>query len=148
MAASSINRDNISDTLIEAHQAPFARTQRLSPESPSQMSQELATATRHRAMRQAGARLDNAFVSMASHVIDEAQVQVVFLPVEGYQLEGIRYRGQLYRKVKAFELCHRLQSYCLAQMLSEQQLSYVITRSDHRFAVWVGVQDLPKQLRD
>lgn len=96
--------------------------------------------------RLVGAKLDDAFVSMAPHVVDETQVQPTFLTVEGRQLEGIRYQGDtIYRKVEEFGLCHRLQAYCLAQTLSQQQLTYVITRSDRRFAVWVSISDLPER---
>ncbi|MEL6492204.1 MAG: hypothetical protein AAFV85_12410 [Cyanobacteria bacterium J06634_6] len=110
----------------------------------NQLDQELTTAIRRKVRRQAGARLDSTFLSMAPHVIDETQVQTAFLSVEGHQLEGVRYQGQVYRKVEEFQLCHRLQSYCLAKTLSEQQLAYIMTRSDKRFAVWVSIQEIPK----
>ena len=137
MVSSFIDRDSTSGASIVDSQLPGPL--------PGQLSQELTTAIRRKVRRQAGVRLDGAFLSMASHVIDETQVQPAFLSVEGRQLEGVRHQGQVYRKIEEFQLCHRLQSYCLAKTLSEQQLSYIMTRSDKRFAVWVSIQDLPNR---
>ncbi|MEL7331946.1 MAG: hypothetical protein AAFN12_06835 [Cyanobacteria bacterium J06560_2] len=73
---------------------------------------------------------------MAPDVIDEASVESVFLSVEGRKLQGVRYQGLVYRKVDAFKPDHRLQAYCLAQTLTEQSVSYLMTRSEQRFVVW------------
>lgn len=110
-------------------------------------SRELIAELRRRVMRLAGARLDDAFVAMTPDIIDEADVESTFLSVEGRQLRGVRYQGEVYRKIEEFQPCHRLQSYCLAQTLRERQIPYVITRSERCFAVWVNVCALPKLRR-
>ncbi|MEL6157873.1 MAG: hypothetical protein AAFR18_01490 [Cyanobacteria bacterium J06627_32] len=116
-------------------------------ESPSQALQdsELLYELRRRIIRLAGAQLGDAFVSMAPDVMDEEALEHAFLSVEGRRLEGLRYEGEVYRLVEAFQPCHRLQAYCLAQTLNEQTTSYVMTRSAERFAVWVNVSALPKR---
>ncbi|MEL6853794.1 MAG: hypothetical protein AAFO83_01645 [Cyanobacteria bacterium J06607_13] len=116
-------------------------------ENPSQALQgnELLYELRRRIIRLAGAQLGDAFVSMAPNVIDEESLEHAFLSVEGRRLEGLRYEGEVYRLVEAFQPCHRLQAYCLAQTLNEQTTSYVMTRSAERFAVWVNVSALPKR---
>ncbi|MEL6471637.1 MAG: hypothetical protein AAFQ74_18085 [Cyanobacteria bacterium J06623_4] len=116
-------------------------------ESSSQALQghELLHELRRRIIRLAGAQLGNTFVSMAPDVIDEDVLEHAFLSVAGRQLEGLRYGGEVYRLVEAFQPCHRLQAYCLAQTLNEQTTSYVMTRSAERFAVWVNVSALPKR---
>lgn len=104
----------------------------------------LAAELKRRVMRLAGVRLDSAFLAMAPDVIDEAVVEAISLSVEGRELHGVRYQGEVYRQVDSFKICHRLQAYCLAQTLSEQHMHYLITRSAHRFVVWVNTQTLPK----
>jgi len=106
-------------------------------------SHELMAELRRRVMRVAGAQLDDTFVSMTPEIVDEADIVPTTLFVEGRQLYGVRYRGEVYRKIEEFQPCHRLQSYCLAQTLRERQIQYVITRSEQRFAVWVNVRALP-----
>ena len=124
--------------LLQAHPGEHSTGEHLS-------RHYLAAELKRRVMRLAGAKLDNAFLSMASKVVDEATVEVVSLPVEGRSLQGVRYQGDVYRQVDSFKLCHQLQAYCLAQTLSEQQVQYLITRSAHRFVVWAKIRTFPQQ---
>jgi len=135
--------DTTSDQELANHIAAFTKNCRVNPHSDVQ-SRELIAELRRRVMRLAGAQLDDAFVSMTSDIIDEADVVPTSLSVEGQQLQGVRYKGEVYRKIEEFQPCHRLQSYCLAQTLRERHISYVITRSEQRFAVWVNVCALPR----
>ena len=105
----------------------------------------LAAELKRRVMRLAGVKLDSAFLSMASHVVDETAVRAVSLTVEGRKLNGVRYQGDVYRQVNSFKLCHQLQAYCLAQTLSEQHVQYLLTRSAHQFVVWASIRTFPKQ---
>lgn len=135
--------DAASDQELAAYLAAFTRNCSVNLQCDTQ-NRELIAALRRRVMRLAGAQLDDAFVSMTPDIIDEADVVPTSLFVEGHQIQGVRYQGEVYRKIEEFQLCHRLQSYCLAQTLRERQISYVITRSDQRFVVWVNVCALPK----
>mgnify|MGYP001792274218 CR=1 FL=1 len=98
---------------------------------------------KRRIIRLAGAQLGDVFVDMAADVIEEEDVAATSLSVEGHQLHGIRYQGEIYRLIEDFAPCHRLRAYCLAQTLSEQSTAHIITRSHRRFAVWVNVKALP-----
>ena len=134
--------DAASDQEIADYLATFAGDETLNSacELPSY---ELVAELRRRVMRLAGAHLDDAFVSMTPDIVDEADIVSTFLCVEGRRLHGLRYQGEVYRKVKEFQPCHRLQSYCLAQTFKERQIPYIITRSEQRFAVWVQVCAFP-----
>ena len=105
----------------------------------------LISELKRRIVRLAGAQLDDAFVEMAPDVIDEADVALTFLAVEGQRLEGIRHAGEIYRLVEDFMPIHRLRAYCVAQTLSEQSMAYVITRSSQRFAVWTAFKSHKSQ---
>lgn len=94
-------------------------------------------------VRTAGAKLDSAFVTMSPDVIDEEDAEAVTLEVEGRQLQGLRYQGDIYRLTDAFFPRHRLQAFCLGQTLSEQKTAFIITQSPERFAVWVNVRAFP-----
>lgn len=98
---------------------------------------------KRRIIRLAGAQLGDVFVDMAADVIEEQDAAATSLSVEGHQLHGIRYQGEIYRLIEDFAPCHRLRAYCLAQTLSEQATAHIITRSHQRFAVWVNVKALP-----
>lgn len=98
---------------------------------------------KHKIMRVAGARLDNAFVAMSADVIDEEDAEAISLTVAGRALEGLRYQGEVYRFTDSFAPCHRLQAFCLGQTLGEQETAYVITQSSERFAVWVNLRAYP-----
>ncbi|MEM6868405.1 MAG: hypothetical protein AAF528_08495 [Cyanobacteria bacterium P01_C01_bin.121] len=135
--------DKASDQEIADYLAAFTQEGSIDLKCDLQ-SRELISALRRRVMRLAGAQLDSAFVSMTPDIVDEADVVPICLSVEERQLQGVRYQGEVYRKIEEFQPCHRLQSYCLAQTLRERQIPYVITRSDQRFAVWVNVCALPK----
>lgn len=135
--------DATSDQGLADYLAAFTREDTVNLQCDPQKN-ELIAELRRRVMRLAGAQLDDAFVSMTPDIIDEADVEFASLLVEGRELQGLRYEGEVYRKMEEFQPCHRLQSYCLAQTLSERQISYVITRSEQRFAVWVNVGTLPR----
>ena len=94
------------------------------------------------AIRLAGAQLDNAIISMAADVVEEEDAVPISLMVESHQLAGLLYQGETYRLIESVALNHRLQAFCLAQALSEQMTSYLITRSAERFAVWINVRAL------
>lgn len=94
-------------------------------------------------MRVAGARLDNAFVAMSPDVLDEEDIEAIFLTVAERTLQGLRYQGEIYRLTDSFEPCHRLQAFCMGQTLSEQGTAFIITQSTERFAVWVNVRAFP-----
>ncbi len=130
--------DATSNQELADHLADFIKENAANLQYDNQ-SDELIAALRRRVMRLAGARLDDAFVSMTPDIVDEADVVPTFLSTEGQELEGVCYRKEVYRKLEEFQPCHRLQSYCLAQTLSERQISYMMTRSPQRFAVWVNV---------
>lgn len=95
------------------------------------------------AIRLTGAQLDDAFIAMACDVVDEEEATAIFLTVESRQLQGLRYQGEVYRLIESFAANHRLQAFCLGQTLSEQLISYLITQSGDRFAVWVNISALP-----
>ena len=96
------------------------------------------------ATRMAGARLSNTLISMATDVIEEEDTAPISLKVESLQLEGLLYQGEIYRLIESFAISHRLQAFCIGQTLSEQTISYLITRSTERFAVWVNIRALPR----
>jgi len=98
---------------------------------------------KRRVVRLAGAQLNDMFVAMAPDVLDVEDVELASTMVEGRMLQGVRHEGDIYRLIDTFEHCHRLQAFCLAQTLEEQRSSYLITRSDKCFSVWVNVQALP-----
>jgi len=100
---------------------------------------------RRRIMRLSGAQLGEAFVSMSPDIVDEAETEHLFLDVEGRQLQGVRYQGEVYRLMDSFVPSCRLQAYCLGQTLSEKTVAYWMTRSSKRFAVWVNAKTLPQR---
>jgi len=100
---------------------------------------------KRRIRRLSGAQLGEAFVSMSPAIVDEAETEPLFLTVEGRQLQGLRYQGEVYRLMDSFVPSYRLQAYCLGQTLNERTISYVITRSPKRFAVWVNAKALPQR---
>ncbi|MEM9088274.1 MAG: hypothetical protein AAGC93_05965 [Cyanobacteria bacterium P01_F01_bin.53] len=104
---------------------------------------DLLCALKRRIVRLAGAQLDDAFISMAPDVIDEDELEAVALAMESCHTKGGRYQQRVYRLLKSFELCHRLQAFCLGHTLHEQKIPYLITRSAERFAVWGHIRALP-----
>ena len=102
----------------------------------------ILTELRRRVARLAGAQLDDAFTAIAARVVSEDDTAAILLPVEGRKLQGIRYGGEVYRWVQSFQPCYRLQAFCLGQSLSQQKLSYLITGSPARYAVWISVRSM------
>ncbi|MFK8182259.1 MAG: hypothetical protein AB8B99_02710 [Phormidesmis sp.] len=100
---------------------------------------------KRRVIRLAGAQLNETFVAMAPHVIDIEDVELISITVEDRAMTGVRYNNGVYRLSETFSPIHRLQAFCLAQTLEEQMSSYLITRSETEFAVWVNVQALPQR---
>ncbi len=136
--------DAVSTQELAAYlQASSAQDEVVETQLPVQskaLTDKLACELKRTVMRLAGVRLDDSFISMAPDIVDETSIEAVSLVVEGRQLHGACHQGQVYRKVEEFKPCHQLQAYCKAQTLSEQQVPYLITRSDSRFAVWVKIK--------
>lgn len=141
-----LQRFSVEQLDVVSEQALSLLLQRCQGVSSSDLgNSELLTELKRRIVRLSGAQLDKAFVSMAPDVIDEADAEQIFLAVEGRQLQGVRYQGEVYRLMESFIPSYRLQAYCLGQTLNEQTISYLITRSNERFAVWVNAKALPQR---
>ena len=105
----------------------------------------LLSELKRRVVRLAGAQLSDTFVAMSPKVIDLEDVEATPMALEGKTLQRACYQGSTYRLIETFEHRHRLQAFCLAQTLDEQMSSYLITRSEEEFAVWVDIQALPRR---
>jgi hypothetical protein len=87
-----------------------------------------------------GTQLDAVFMAITPEILDESTIAKFRFHQTGQLLEGVRYNGELYGLVEAFESIYRLQAYCLAWMLSEDQIPNILTTSETRFAVWVNIR--------
>jgi hypothetical protein len=131
--ASTKNFLNASDELLEPDTS--------APEDDCIM----LAALKQRIIRSAGAELGDKFVAMVPDVVEEEDTEAISLDLNNRQIEGLRYQGEVYRLLESFAPHHRLQAFCLGQLLQEQMTSYVLTGSAERFAVWVNVRAIPQR---
>jgi hypothetical protein len=90
--------------------------------------------------RWVGTQLDAVFMAITPEILDESAIAKFRFHQTGRLWEGIRYNGELYGLVETFDSIYRLQAYCLAWMLTEDQIPNILTTSDTRFAVWVNIR--------
>jgi hypothetical protein len=96
-------------------------------------------------IRSTGAALGDKFLAMVPDIIEEDEAEALSLEIENRQWQGLRYQGEVYRLLESFIPSHRLQAFCLGQLLQEQMTSYLLTGSTERFAIWVNIKAIPRR---
>lgn len=73
-------------------------------------------------------------------VLSENVVNLFKFYMDGSIREGMWYNNELYGLAREFPESHRLKGYQIACELAEQGTPVVITASDDRYAIWIGLR--------
>lgn len=95
---------------------------------------------KRRIFRLLGSQLGSTLPPTFPPVVPESLVVQFCFYHEKDTRNGMRYQDNLYGLVRELEPSQRLQAYQLAWALSEQDVPFVFTTSESRYAIWVNLQ--------
>lgn len=73
-------------------------------------------------------------------VLSEHVVNLFKFYMDGSIREGMWYNNELYGLARELSDSHRLKGYQIACELAEQEAPVVVTASDDRYAIWIGLR--------